>query len=725
MIQKGPLQSSPPRLSVSSPTSPPPGAYFQHASSTKTSSTSPATQTDGANSLQGTGHHYHHHLLEKQEPRGGESHLRKSVQALDLPVTGKKVPPPAINRAAKPSALNPIATAPALTPTFALSKQQRKVSPFNTPPDSDQSSPEETPSETPSPPPLPLQSKPTLPLSNIPSAKQFAPHPTHHTMAGKRRDEIRSHDITPQRSPTNGQITRSRQNGSVNNEALPALPPRRQQMTQIEFPRQTHQTQPEPVKRSALSLGFSAKSLEPTATQARQKKLSVPDAPKIRSRTPPTIVTSTGRRSPQRSPMEFTSNTLSRTTNVGGENETVPQSLNLSAYPDSSRANRRPPTSPNMPKNIHVGYDTKLFDICGDLVCATGFVTRVWNVLSGKLLLSISHATSAHGDAVKVTALSFKPARKIEDDGARLWLGTNWGEMLELDIASKRIVNSNPAIHNRREIVKILRHGTELWSLDEEGKLYVWPPDDTGTPDMSDGVANGRVPRRATTCTVIGDCLWLTYGKEIRIVKPSAETELSSQQASPQKALLHAPGDISSAATIIDQPNKVYLGQADGKICIFSTEGNRLLEIVTVSLYKISCLVGVGSYLWSGQSTGAMFVYDTRSKPWIVKKEWPAHDAHISGVMAEPNSLWKLDRLPVLSLGSAELRIWDGMLHDDWLGEAILLLALVKPFANAANRGRHGRSTVRILRFQRSEVLGSDLERWRFEARRSKIRRRR
>lgn len=454
-------------------------------------------------------------------------------------------------------------------------------------------------------------------------------------------------------------------------------------MSTAELSRTSEPIQPELMKRSALSLGFSAKSLEPSrAVQTKPNKLSVPDAPKIRSRTPPASGLSNGRKSPQRTSKASTLDETSGALRIDSENATVPQQLNLSAYPDSSRANRRPPISSNMPRNIHVGYDTKLFDICGDLVCATGFVTRVWNLLTGKLLLSISHANSGHGDTVKVTALCFKPARKIEDDGTRLWLGTNWGEMLEVDIASKRIINLNSAVHNRREIVKLLRHGTEVWSLDDEGKLYVWPPDDTGTPNMSNDMANGRVPRRATTSTVIGDYLWLTFGKEIRVIKPSPETQLSGQQASPQKAILHASGDVSSAATIIDQPDKVYFGQSDGKICIFSSEDYKLLEVVSVSLYKINCLIGIGPFLWCGQSTGTMFVYDTRSKPWTVKKDWPAHDAHVSGVMAERNSLWKLNRLPVVSLGSAELRIWDGMLHDDWLGKATISSTAVKPLAD-------------------------------------------
>jgi hypothetical protein len=39
--------------------------------------------------------------------------------------------------------------------------------------------------------------------------------------------------------------------------------------------------------------------------------------------------------------------------------------------------------------------------------------------------------------------------------------------------------------------------------------------------------------------------------------------------------------------------------------------------------------------------------------------------------LADRTSIWKLDRFQVASLGTdTMLRIWDGMLKNDWLGKA-------------------------------------------------------
>lgn len=345
----------------------------------------------------------------------------------------------------------------------------------------------------------------------------------------------------------------------------------------------------------------------------------------------------------------------------------VPHATDLFDYPDSSRANRRPPFYSDAARTISLGHDTKLVDICGDLICTTSVVTRVWSLTTGKLILSMSHA-----EFVKITAVCFKPARKIEDDGMKIWLGTNVGEILEIDIASKKIVASETTAHSRREVIKLIRHGTEMWSLDDEGKLNVWPADGDGSPRISMYVPNGRVARRPSASIVVRNELWLAFGKEVKIVVPDGSQQISPQQASLQKFAFQAPNDVTSAAILQADPSRVYFGQSDGKISVFSTNDYSCLEIVTVSLYRINSLIGVGSYLWSGQGTGVMFVYDTRTKPWTIKKDWPAHDHPILSVASDYNNVWKLDKLSVVSLSTASLHIWDGLLEDDWFGMILM-----------------------------------------------------
>jgi hypothetical protein len=335
----------------------------------------------------------------------------------------------------------------------------------------------------------------------------------------------------------------------------------------------------------------------------------------------------------------------------------------LSDYPDSSQANRRPPRFKERPHDLATKYETKLFAICGEFVCTSGYITRVWSLLTGELLMSL-----VHGDTVKVTALAFKPAKDVEDEGLRIWLGTNTGELHEVDIPTQSVIITKPSAHTRMVITKIHRQASEMWSLDDDGKLLVWPTGDDGLPSLSLSPHVCRVPKGATFSIIVGNELWIAYGKEIWVFQHTA----SNRTAAPvlQKPLVQTGvGEVTAGTIISSQADRIYFGHIDGKVTIYSRKDYSCLGIVNVSLYKISSLVGVGDYLWAGFNTGMIYVYDTTTQPWKVKKDWKAHENTIAGILVDRTSLWKLDRLQVASLGTDGLiRIWDGMLKDDWLG---------------------------------------------------------
>ena len=344
----------------------------------------------------------------------------------------------------------------------------------------------------------------------------------------------------------------------------------------------------------------------------------------------------------------------------------------LTDYPDPSNANRRPPVFDQGTNLIPTGYETKLFAMCGEYICTTGYVTNVWNVLSGRLLVSLSH-----GDTVKATAVAFRPAKDVEDEGKRLWLGTNTGEMLEVDIPTQSVVFTKTNAHRGATVTKIFRYASEMWSLDDEGALHIWPPDELGHPTLQQTPCTFRIPRGHTFSTISGSQLWIAFTKDIRVYSRTGDNDYFQQMT---KGSLSQPtaGDVTSAAIISSQPDVVYLGHTDGKVTIYSKKSLECRGIVNVSLYKISSLVGVGDYLWAGYSTGMIYVYDTSTTPWKVLKDWKAHEKKpIAGIVADRTSIWKLDRLQVASLGTDNLlRIWDGMLTNDWLGRLPRLLSL-------------------------------------------------
>ncbi|RDW92862.1 putative inositol polyphosphate phosphatase [Aspergillus mulundensis] len=332
-------------------------------------------------------------------------------------------------------------------------------------------------------------------------------------------------------------------------------------------------------------------------------------------------------------------------------------------YPDASNTNRRPPILRSGPREINTRYDTRLMDVCGKHVCTTGYITRVWDLTTGEQIMSLSH-----GETVKSLSLAFKPGNGLEDEGQRVWIGTNAGELHEIDIFSGSIVASR-SYPSRREVIKILRHKKDMWTLDDEGRLLVWPPDETGVPNLQYSYHNpyDRVARGHTFSMVVGDTLWLATGKEVHIYRPNVPDDVSFRVL--KKPLgSHHTGEVTSGAYTTRGGGRVYLGHADGKVTVYSASNYACLSVVNVSVYKINCLGIVGDNLWAAYKTGMIYVYDTSTNPWTVLKDWCAHSSPVCGFLLDSSSVWTMNRLQVTSLGTDNcIRLWDGMLEDDWL----------------------------------------------------------
>ncbi|KAF2728395.1 DNase I-like protein [Polyplosphaeria fusca] len=568
------------------------------------------------------------------------------------------VPPP-INRAGKPKiqakshSVEPTARS-TLAPEPRPDREEDRVSPFSTPPSSNEGTP----------PMLPMHSKLKIPAS---MDSYFPPPPVHHSVA----DKIPPSDArAPATPPVKKTLPSHIRHTSDLPEDRPGLPPRRDDADLRKSIQISRPVPPEPpVRRSmdnyrppALVAEANNRFMPPPkrthtfaapgpATLASPQTLQPPRPP------PPRTSGEMARPAPQQ--VSSISNTYDSDEAEAPGDKSAPA---LTDYPDSSQANRRPPIFNKGPREIGTKYDTKLFAICGEYICTTGYVTRVWSLLDGEVLMSL-----VHGDTVKATSVAFRPAKDVEDEGKRLWLGTNTGEVHEIDIPTQSVVYTKTNAHPRSSIVKIYRYAAEMWSLDDDGKLHLWPPDETGSPTLAQTPNSFRVPRGHTYSIISGSQLWMAFGKEIRVFKRTADNNFF-QQVSQGAFAQPNVGDVTSGAILSSQPDRIYLGHIDGKVSIYAKKGFDCLGVVNVSLYKISSLVGVGDYLWAGYITGMVYVYDTSCTPWKVMKDWRAHEGAIAGINVDRTSIWKLDRLQVASLGmDSMLRIWDGMLRDDWL----------------------------------------------------------
>jgi hypothetical protein len=699
-ISMGPMSPprSPPLVTVDSPRSPPKQA--ESTSYTTVTSRSP-------NSIA------QEHVTLKSGSPGGTRHFRipsrsttPNIEASPIPSmhiptsesvsgdprkplqTGKEVSirshqnagtgvPPPINRAGKPK----IATKPAqlqntaekslLAPDSAVEPPDERVSPFSTPPSSDDS-----PADGVSALPRADVMKPKNGMSKAPRESYFPARPitraeTEQFNGGNSRSVHRILAPPPVMSESN----RRQALESDRPEDRPGLPPRREQhelrSTTIRAP------PPEPpVRRSMDTPNRTATLIAETDSKfmppPRRTHTNPVGYSISRNSSETTLVPSRASVDTSRSSV-----TLARQPERYDEDsDDVAEAVDkgrplLTDFPDSSQANRRPPTLRLGPNEIPTKYETKLFAICGEYICTTGYVTRVWSLLTGELLMSL-----AHGENIKVTAIAFRPAKDVEDEGKRIWLGSNTGEIYDVDVSSQKVVYTKSNAHPRREIIKMYRYASEMWTLDDDGKIHIWPQDESGSPSLGQVPHNFRVPKGHTSSIITGNNLWIATGKDIRVFQRTPNT-YSFTQVLQRPLSQNNVGEVTSAAMISSQPDQVYFGHADGKVTIYDRNDYSCRAVISVSLYKISSLVGVGDYLWAGFNTGMIYVYDTRVSPWKVMKDWHAHDKPIAGILVDRTSIWKLDRLQVASLGTDNmLRIWDGMLEEDWLGKLAIFVLL-------------------------------------------------
>jgi WD40 repeat protein len=338
------------------------------------------------------------------------------------------------------------------------------------------------------------------------------------------------------------------------------------------------------------------------------------------------------------------------------------QNTAVSDFPETEKSNRRPPRFKQRPYHILTDYDTRLLAVCGDFICTTGYITKAWSMRTGELLMNMEHRETS-----KMLSIIFKPSLNIEDEGKRIWLGSSTGDIHEVDIISQRIVKTKSQAHPRREIIRMFRFATELWTLDDSGDLNVWKPDHKGIPSLDSQFVSRRVPKGHGFAIACGSQLWIAHGKELRVFSPGARQD-SEFYITRSPLVQSGAGDITCGAIIDSHSDLVYFGHTDGKVSIYDTRNFSCSAVVTASLYRIISLSGAGDYLWAGFSTGMAYVYDTKTTPWTVKKDWQAHDKQICSIVSDPSGVWKMGRLVVATLGLDNMvKLWDGILEDDWL----------------------------------------------------------
>ena len=373
------------------------------------------------------------------------------------------------------------------------------------------------------------------------------------------------------------------------------------------------------------------------------------------------------------------------------------RALAVDLMPDNSTSSRRPPQlafrDGFSESCIHVHPQTGCVALSGTyVVVGHGHHIKIFDLAKSEVpLLNLDTKDIGAKDS-KVTCMEFRPSSCQEDRGYLLWVGTKEGHIFELDIRTGFIRGIKHSAH-LYHVVHLFRYSRSMVTLDESGKALIFSPDVSNQEDIS--LAH-TVPRVVRT-TEKQDFVKMLDGKlwtAARADHHSASTHKLPiirvydlfNSASTGRSLLPTEhvGPVTSATMLPSQPGMVYLGHEEGFISMWelNTEDGypRCVEVMRVSVSDVLSLEGVSNRLWAGSRNGMISAYDVSQKPWLVTNCWNAHPGvPVMKLMVNHYAITKVGRLCVASIGRDEqLRLWDGLLGWDWVGEFSVLCFSLK-----------------------------------------------
>ena len=382
---------------------------------------------------------------------------------------------------------------------------------------------------------------------------------------------------------------------------------------------------------------------------------------------------------------------LSSDEEPGDEDET--RALAEDVIPDSSTSSRRPPqltfrdgSEEEEELDIRVHFQTGCVALFGTyVVVGHDHRIKIFDLAkSDQPLLKLDTKDIGAKDS-KVSCMEFRPTSVEEDKGYLLWVGTREGHIFELDIRTGFVKGFKQSAHHH-DIVHIFRHSRSMVTLDESGKALIFSPV-VADQDISLTQTTPRVVRtteKQDFAKMLDGKLWTAisseYHSHLTVKSPTIRVFDIFNTANTEISLLPTEhvGPVTSATILPSQPGMVYVGHEEGCISMWEIDteaGYRCVDVMKVSSSDLLSLEGVSNRLWAGSRDGTISAYDVSQKPWLVTNYWIAHpDYPVTELIINHNAITKVGKLCVASIGGDyQLRLWDGLLGWDWVGEFCVL----------------------------------------------------
>ncbi|GAA5926948.1 hypothetical protein JCM10213_005533 [Rhodosporidiobolus nylandii] len=366
-------------------------------------------------------------------------------------------------------------------------------------------------------------------------------------------------------------------------------------------------------------------------------------------------------------------------------------------FPDASGATRTKPYLPDQRHSIQAVFygDTDEVKVSGDLVAiAAGYRVEVWSARAGMVgwCQVGAHGVASFLEGNTCTSLCWSQS------GRYLWVGCLSGELYEFDtaafVSAPSPLSPFPCVAHRRDahpsgqpVVKISRVGRDrMYTLDASGRLVVWLPD-VPLGKLVSLHARSRVvqlPPKAAWVAVLNGRVWAAWNemqtadgghkhavlRVFHVEGPGPARMVGEKRWETRKGGV-ALGKAMSACVVPSHPDYTFIGHDSGHISVWAADGSKLIDVVKVSLQRITAVVGPSRFLWVGKSNGYIDIIDVSAGTgfgWRVVKRFRAHYGDINTLQLDSTSLWTASALRVMSTGAdLKIKFWDGLLREDWL----------------------------------------------------------
>ncbi|CAO3633084.1 unnamed protein product [Cunninghamella echinulata] len=367
----------------------------------------------------------------------------------------------------------------------------------------------------------------------------------------------------------------------------------------------------------------------------------------------------------------------------------VPNLLPKSNYPDFSKATRNAPVEEHgFEKQISSGHRSHIQPLAASgLSVATGHQhLKVWETYEARRCIYSNELAGAN-DSERIRSLSFIPTLRPSNEGRYVWVGMQSGCILQVDTLNEKEPVIEIKLHTNPVTFILRRKNLEVWTLDDDGVLAIWPllnhylaissnnkNSSNRQPDIQHHSTHFVMPKVVAAMIVDSD-LWCSNERSINVYQNLLDANSNSRLNPLTKRIPNDLGNITQLVTIPFHSGKVFVSHDDGKISMWDEKTLEKIEVYTVSLYGICTMVTVGSYyLWTAYNTGMIYIFDTRPEKWLVVKAWRAHHSAIASLIIDDKNFIRNEK--ILQVVSADahgnIAIWDGLMVNHWKDQQLI-----------------------------------------------------